>query len=107
MTKAMLNKALNSRPRVGWRLMGTQISACAPTFWPLWGSRAGGLPASRPLRADCSHRLLPRQVNVPERERHKRSVRILCQAPVAHLGKTPQALDNGEHMLDPWQRMIG
>src|SRR5687768_6767726 len=59
--------------------------------------RLDGLALSAPTRLLWRQQASSQQVQVGEREGSEQSARVLGQAAVAHLGKTPQALD---HMKD-------
>jgi hypothetical protein len=54
-----------------------------------------------PLRADLSHQVSARHVNVCQSQRYKRPRGVLCQATVARLVEPPKPLDNTEDVLHP------
>src|SRR5512134_3585086 len=60
------------------------------------GSEEGCFPISNALRPLRSHQTASHHVEISERAGHEESMRVLRDAPIAHLGEAEDALDHAD-----------
>src|SRR4030095_9107983 len=78
-----------------------QMRSARPViFWPPDALRTAISPASGATLPRSSQQVTSRQVQVGQSRGHEQSVRVLRQAAVANFGKTEDAFDDADGMLD-------